>query len=214
MLETPQSAFSDIHASSNAVRIAFSIFRAGMPLLQPTPAHTMRGTIRKVFPFWESLRRIVKIASESSFSHTVLSSRSSIPQCTTDSSAFPKAVSESSFSHTVLSSRSSMPQCIPGQQVLPRIHVFLLSASRHSLTITCSGTSPEIGKSLAITISSPARIFDETAFIRPGFSTTHPCILAHASTEKAWARSVAVVMTGSAPVRRAMRRARSFAPPR
>ena len=184
MLKTPQSAFSDIQDSSNAVRIAFSIFLAGIPLLQPTPAQTMRGTNRRTCTFSVSLRQIVKAASASSASHADLSSCSSIPQC------------------------------IPGQQFLPRIHVFLLSASRHSLTITCSGTSPEIGYSLAITISSPARIFDETAFIRPGFSTTHPCILAHASTEKAWARSVAVVMTGSAPVRRAMRRARSFAPPR
>ena len=71
-----------------------------------------------------------------------------------------------------------------------------------------------MGKAERTVTVSPASSFAETALMRVGSAAVRPCTRAHSSKAKTPFRSVAVVMTASAPQRRAISRASAFAPPR
>ena len=85
----------------------------------------------------------------------------------------------------------------------------------HSSRTNPAGSSPvrDTCRPTRTPTCSPSSSAPETCLMSWGFAITRPCRDAHSSMAKAPRTSVAVVTTGVAPTMRAMRRARSFAPP-
>ena len=79
---------------------------------------------------------------------------------------------------------------------------------------TPAGGVPCMGQSAVKCTRFPASNAPLTCLMRSGSATMQPCRLAHSSTAKRPCRSVAVVMTGTAPHTAASRRASALAPPR
>ena len=89
-----------------------------------------------------------------------------------------------------------------------------MSARSRSPQFSPAGQGPATGHRDQKDTVSPASRREDTPRIRSGQGTSRPCRRAHWSAAKTPLTSVAVVSTASAPVRAAIRRARSLAPPR
>ena len=88
------------------------------------------------------------------------------------------------------------------------------SAGSRSPSKTPAGLSPAMGHRDQRETVFPSSRAEETSTIFSGLHAASPCARAHWSTAKAPFTSVAVVMTAWPPMRAAISRARSLAPPR